>query len=311
MQQINSLNKNNFEEFFIIKLKLTTPPINMSQYEYEKYITTKEKLKETLSEFGVAIIPNVINEQEIENMKKGMWEYLEHITKKFPTPISRNQPESWKELYKLYPIHSMLLQHWGIGHAQFLWDLRQNEKILDIWSHLWNVKKENLLVSFDGASIHMPPETTGRGWFKEKKWLHSDQSFLRNDFECVQSWVTAYDVNEGDATLTFLESSHKYHNDFREKFHSIYPTTNEKENKKLKDDWYLLSVKEVKFYTQKGCVEKCIKCPAGSMVFWDSRTIHAGKEALQSREKPNFRCVGYICCTLKIIQSLRSLLILN
>ncbi len=33
------------------------------------------------------------------------------------------------------------------------------------------------------------------------------------------------------------------------------------------------------------------------MVFWDSRTIHAGREAIASRAVPNFRCVAYVCYT--------------
>jgi hypothetical protein len=47
----------------------------------------------------------------------------------------------------------MLLQQWGVGHAQALWDLRQNPKIIDIFSKLWGVPAKELLVSFDGASF--------------------------------------------------------------------------------------------------------------------------------------------------------------
>lgn len=39
---------------------------------------------------------------------------------------------------------------------------------------------------------------------------------------------------------------------------------------------------------------KYIYCPAGSMVFWDSRTVHAGSEAQLWREIPNFRMVSYV-----------------
>ena len=38
-----------------------------------------------------------------------------------------------------------------------------------------------------------------------------------------------------------------------------------------------------------------IVCPAGSLVLWDSRTMHAGKEPLKTRERRNFRCVVYLC----------------
>jgi len=54
----------------------------MDTYEYEKYITNSDNLKETLQKYGVAIIPNVINDTECNNTVNGMWEYFEHITQK-------------------------------------------------------------------------------------------------------------------------------------------------------------------------------------------------------------------------------------
>ena len=72
------------------------------------------------------------------------------------------------------------------------------------------------ICSFDGVSFQYP-ELTNRGWLK-KLWYHTDQSFLTPDFKCIQSWVTAYDVNKGDATLSFLEKSHKRHEEFQKKF---------------------------------------------------------------------------------------------
>ena len=34
--------------------------------------------------------------------------------------------------------------------AQFVWNLRQNEKVAGIYSKLWDTPKEELLTSFDG-----------------------------------------------------------------------------------------------------------------------------------------------------------------
>ena len=50
-------------------------------YEYEKYVCNKTNLKETLEEYGVAIIPSILNEEECNKMNSGMWDYFEHITK--------------------------------------------------------------------------------------------------------------------------------------------------------------------------------------------------------------------------------------
>jgi hypothetical protein len=253
-------------------------------YESEKYFTTLENLSSTLSEFGVAIIPSLLSEEECKEMEDGMWNTLETWTQNWEQPINRNIPESWKNIRDLFPKHSMLIQQYGLGHAQFIWNLRQNPKCINVFENIWNCSAENLLVSFDGASFHMPSETTKIGWHR-KTWFHTDQSYLRPNFECIQSWVTAFDVNDNDATLAIHEGSHKWHKEFQEKFGITD-----------KADWYKLENDEqIEFYKEKGCAEKYIKCPKGSMVLWDSRTIHCGVEPRKNRIAPNFRCVAYLC----------------
>jgi hypothetical protein len=253
-------------------------------YESTKYFTTKEFLKEILQTYGVAIIPNVLNTEECNSMLSGMWDYFEHISMSWEIPINRNNKDTWREFYKLYPLHSMLIQHWNVGHAQVSWDVRQNEKIVDVFSHFWGCKKEDLLVSFDGLSFHFPPEITKKGWNRNHLWLHCDQRFTENDFKCVQSWVTALDVHENDSTLAFLEGSHHYHKEFAET-NQITDHT----------DWYKLKEEEESFYREKGCLLKKICCPKGSLVFWDSRTIHCGVEANKERNVSTFRAVIYLC----------------
>ena len=256
----------------------------MSCYEYEKYVTNKEKMRETLEEYGVAIIPNVLDEKECDNMLSGIWNYFEHISQKWETPINKKDEKSWRGFYELFPSHSMLVQHWNIGHSQACWDVRQNEKVLDIYSYFWNCSKEELLCSFDGLSFNPPPEVTKKGWNRNNCWLHSDQSFTENVFKCLQGWVTALDVNEDDATLSFLEGSHNFHEHFAREFEITE-----------KDNWYKLDDIEKEFYYNNECYYRKIKCPKGSLVLWDSRTIHCGVEANKGRANPNFRAIIYTC----------------
>ena len=256
----------------------------MTCYEYEKYVTSKEKMRETLEEYGVAIIPNVLDEKECDNMLSGIWNYFEHITQEWETPINRNNEKSWRGFYELFPSHSMLVQHWNIGHSQACWDVRQNEKVLDIYSHFWNCSKEELLTSFDGLSFNIPPEVTKKGWNRNNCWLHSDQSFTENDFKCLQGWVTALDINEDDATLAFLEGSHNFHQHFAREFEITE-----------KNNWYKLDDIEKEFYYNNECYYRKIKCPKGTLVLWDSRTIHCGVEANKGRANPNFRAIIYTC----------------
>lgn len=275
-------------------------------YEYEKYKCMPQTMEETLKKYGVAIIPSVLNKDECNDMIKGMWETLEYITQDFENtktdggPIKREDESTWRSFYNLFPGHSMLVQHWGVGHAQYVWNVRQNPKILDIFSKIWKVSPKELLVSFDGVSYHLPPEKTGKGWYKPKEggWLHSDQSFTRNDFECIQSWVTAFDVNEGDASLVILEGSHLYHKEFSERF-----------DWSDRSDWGKLSQpSHYEFYEkEKGCNRTVIKCPKGSVVLWDSRTIHSGQEPVKTRKKCNFRSVVYLCYTPRYLASPKDL----
>ena len=256
----------------------------MSVYECEKYITDKENLKKTLNEFGVAIIPNVLSNEECDSMLSGIWDYFENISKSWDNPINRNNEKSWKGIYDLFPLHSMLIQHWNIGHSQVCWDIRQNLKLLEIYAYFWKCSIEELLVSFDGLSFSVPPETTNKGWNRNNCWLHCDQSFTDNSFKCIQGWVTALDINDDDATLSFLEKSHKFHKDFATQFEI-----------KDKSNWYKLDDIEKTFYYNNECSYKKIKCPKGSLVVWDSRTIHCGVEPNKGRLFPNFRAIIYIC----------------
>jgi hypothetical protein len=257
----------------------------------DKYHCTLETLQQTLDDFGVASLDNILASKECQQMQDDMWNFLEHASSKWRIPISRSNSSTWKEMKELWPLHTMLLKQFGIGQAQMLWNLRQNPKVIEPFARLWKTKPSDLLTSFDGASISLPPEETKRGWSTSSPlWLHTDQSYLRNGKECYQAWVTAYPVNKGDATLAVLEGGHKLHQSFREKFRIDAKTKGASKN------WFKYNSEHVQFYRQEHkCPLALIQCDAGSMVFWDSRLPHCGFQALREREKPNTRCVGYVC----------------
>ena len=270
-------------------------------YEFDKYAISIDNvgwqhigdaIKDNIASYGVAVIPKILNEDECESMKSGMLDFFEKITSNWDIPINRNDSSTFKQIYNLFPKHSMLIQNFGVGHSQVAWDIRQNLKIVNVFSKFWNVKPTELLTSFDGFSYHFPPEIMKRGYYRGNTWFHTDKSFMRPEFECLQSWVTANDVEEGDATLAFYESSNVYHQEFADEFGGDDVKTTLGSG-----DWYKLSKEQEKFYTDKGCVQKCIKCPKGSLVCWDSRTIHCGVESKRNRENSKSRAVIYTCYT--------------
>ena len=258
--------------------------IGESKYE----ATNVEDVKAKLKKYGVCYVPNVLTEEECVQMISGTWDFVEHLTQKDSAPVKRHKPDSWINLATLCPLADMLYHYWNAGHAQHLWDIRQNEKILKIFSLFWDCTPEDLLVSFDGFAFLPPPEVTDVGFAQANaKQYHLDQSLTRPYFDGIQSFVTAYDINENDATLSFYESSHLLIPEFIENF-----------GIRTEGDWVRFNPTEETFFASR-CKEVQIKCPAGSLVIWDSRTVHTPMKPMRNREISNTRCISYLSYSKK------------
>ena len=266
-----------------------------------KYFTTSEGLRSTLAQFGVAVIPSLVGYEKCLQIYDQVWKDLAYITQNWAHPISRDDASTWN-LYNFSATKGMLVQHHKIAHLQSAWDTRQTPEIAEVFRILW--QSEELLTSFDGIGISFPPEYSNRGW-DQTTLPHTDQSYVprpfvpfslsdhsepwiydtgENGFQSVQSWFTPLIVRPGDATLVFLESSHVHHARFG-KERGITELGN----------FYELSQTELDVYLSYGCTSGKIACPPGSLVLWDSRTIHRGAKPQRGRAEPNIRFVFYIC----------------
>lgn len=248
-----------------------------------------EDVRGVLEEHGVAVLPAWMDDAFCDRMEELAWKYLGEITAGWERPLRRDDPQSWRGIFRLGIKHGMLTQHFGVGQSELAWFVRQHPRVVDVFAKLWGVDPEDLLSSFDGASFHLPSETTSRGWFRQT-WYHCDHNVERPDFESAQGWVTANGVRREDATLAVLRGSHRYHQAFRERFGVT-----------SKGDWHKLTAEQVQWFKEEcGCVEERISCPRGSMVLWDSRTMHCGVEPLRERPDPNTRFVVYTCYTPRV-----------
>lgn len=250
-----------------------------------KYYTTSDKVKENIEKYGVAIVPGLLDKEECDKGISGMWDTFEYLTQNAPKPVNRNDNTSWKTTFDLSPSLGMIYGYYGLGHSQFIWDIRQNPKCINVFANMWGTS--DLISSFDGFSYHSSSSITGVD-YAPVEWYHTDQSYTKDYFEGVQSWVTLYDVNEGDATLVFLEYSHLYQQEIRDEF-----------NKNSLSDWNLLTEEEIEMYENYGCSEVNITCPAGSLVMWDSRLVHYGRLPDNDRVVDNTRAVIYLNYTPK------------
>jgi len=121
---------------------------------------------------------------------------------------------------------------------------------------------------------------------------------MKNGLQCVQGLVNMFDTREEDATLCVYLKSHlyfeKYANAQMENFTNRTNKTSKTDiEKEFKSDFVRLD--DLQFFKDRGCVELRIQCPAGSLVLWDSRTLHQGSQPLKTRQTPNIRSAIYIC----------------
>ena len=111
--------------------------------------------------------------------------------------------------------------------------------------------------------MHLPPERANTTFYKSTDdWFHMDQSLNNTNFDCIQGFISAYDVNDGDSTLSIYENSHKYQHLLSKYYNKSYP--NEFKNSKHQD-LYMLNSDDVFFYNNM-CQRINLKMTAGSLV---------------------------------------------
>jgi ectoine hydroxylase-related dioxygenase (phytanoyl-CoA dioxygenase family) len=234
-------------------------------------------LLQHLKIYGWAVVPNVLSKNEVIEAKRGFLDWL----KKFDLKFDVADPSTWTKK-NLLPAPRGIIQQFGIGQAQFMWDLRSKPAIIDIFAKLWATS--DLWVSFDGANLSVPFAQ------KEKSWPHVDQSPMREGFQCWQGAIALTDWSETKGTLIFYEKSHTDHSNIR--LGDTYRKTSyDKNYYQFKDE-----VEAQKHLTNP--VKKiAVQCSAGDFVLWDSRLIHWGKapEKPKKGDIPNYRMAAYIC----------------
>lgn len=250
-----------------------------SKYEARSH----EEIKTNINKYGICFVPKVLDSTEITNMITGTWDYFEHVTANDEEPILMSDPRSWSNIQTLFPSANMLFHKYSSGHSPHMWELRQNEKVLSIWSKLLNCNYKEMLVSFDGFSFLLPPEETNESWHNDNEtWYHVDQTLTVSEQRGFQSFITAYDINENDATIRFFEKSHLLTQNFVNKFGIIE-----------QGDWVRFNDEHVSWY-KSICPECDMICPAGSMVIWDSRLVHYGGKPRRGRANKNTKCTAYL-----------------
>lgn len=253
----------------------------------------QNKIQNELNKYGFCIVNNVLTELESSKMASDMANTLSYASQQMRKPFNVYDQTTFNTLREMLPTRGFIFQNFGFGQSQVCWDIRTNPRVINCFNDLYNTPLVNgvpdLLVSMDAFSFSTPPEMNNNKGFHKESWFHFDQSTMRTNFECVQGWVTGLDVNDGDATLVVMVGSHFYHKAYGETYGQV------------KDDW--VKVENTDFFKVRGCFEQRIICPKGSLVLWDSRTLHYGSAPLFGRKVQNYRSIVYVCYTPRSLSS--------
>jgi len=239
-----------------------------------------------LAEKGYTVIKNVVSLEKCEIYYQQIWKWLASLE----TGISLEDKNTWKTTNWPISIHG-ILQHYAVGQEQFVWDVRCQEEIIDVFEAIWGTRK--LLVSFDGLNISKPGKST-----HGNKWYHTDQksgrlespkgagfkmhkSLTEAKCYCIQGSLNLLPNGPSDGGLAVLERSHKIH----ENFFSANPQA----KAKVKSNWYKLEDEDYAFFND--CKEVKVCCDPGDILLWDSRAMHMAYKP----QGDLFRSVIYVC----------------
>lgn len=236
---------------------------------------------------GYAIIENVIPTQETDILRQRLW--TEYIEKAWPN-IKYNDRSTWNQHF---PIHNVSCIVAGpVGQTQVMWDIRQDPRVVNIFSQIWNVKPEELIVSFDGISLMCPPEI--RKPPTSEPWPHVDQSLtfntaipkflgksnVKSDPWTIQGQFLFEDSGDKDGGFYCLPKSHLQFNEFM-KYLNTPKNSDECHN----------SI----FSFFKHLTKTHVTAKKGSLILWDSRNVHWNQHPELPRKDPLVRTVGFIC----------------
>ena len=250
----------------------------------EQYEPKYSPVFESLREHGYVVIPAILTPDECTAMQTEVWAWLESLD----VGITRDNVDTWAPKHWISMIHG-IIKGYGVGQQPFMWKLRTHKRVQRVFQKLWGTK--HLVCSFDGMSIHRPKElvpsiqgaTKRADADKPTSWMHVDHT-PENPHQSVQSFVSLYENTAEDGCLMVYDGSHKL-------FDELFAT----KQQKPRDNWYRYTPEDHAWMQDRGCKLVRVAAPIGSMVLWNSKTVHSSAYAMEDRAKPTMRMVLYAC----------------
>ncbi|KAM0426392.1 hypothetical protein ACHAPT_008438 [Fusarium lateritium] len=228
---------------------------------------------------GYAVVPGVISKEKALAYQKAAFDWLKSFDN---DALDLSDRSTWTPANLPHISNFNIFTHYGVAHERFIWDIRLEPGIIDVFAKLWDTRE--LLVSFDGLNItlphrpeHVPPQS----------WPHVDQSPFRHGLQCIQGIASFSKSGPEDGGLTVYPGSHK----LIEKFFAEHTDKADWSRK----DFYTFKNDQIAWFEEQGYKPHKVTAEPGDLIIWDSRLIHWGAEPTPAGD--TIRTITYVSYT--------------
>jgi hypothetical protein len=215
--------------------------MNYSKFSPPTFNTNSDEALNFLDNNGYVVFSNILSSNEKTDFFNCFKDDMLTLSPNF----NINDNKTW--IIKNYPgmFGKGMCVFNGIGQSNFMWYLRTNKAIQNIYRKLYITNE--LVTSFDGCSIFCSNKQ------KSKSWHHVDQN-PNNTLQSYQGSYNFYPVTEKSSGFVLAPKSHS----------QFVPEVNHSK------DWIMLE-KDNEWHSK---VVK-LMIPGNCFTIWNSKTIHA------------------------------------
>eukprot|EP00730_Choanoeca_flexa_P008762 TRINITY_DN12533_c0_g2_i2.p1 TRINITY_DN12533_c0_g2~~TRINITY_DN12533_c0_g2_i2.p1 ORF type:complete len:379 (+),score=65.46 TRINITY_DN12533_c0_g2_i2:75-1211(+) len=225
-------------------------------------VDAHERIKSHLNDDGYVVVTDLYSAAECQSMIN---EFESLARKLRPEWIDDDDRLQFKHQDFLCSFKGGMGHIGPVHHQQYVWDIRQDERIVGAFAAVYNVEPTELYVSMDSLCIR-EPNTVAADDAAMREWYHTDQTYSY-DFACIQGMVTLRDMPKDESPLRVWPGAHR--KELLKHLTKEGNTTNYR---------HIDKSDEAKLDQHFPDLRKRFKvdAPQGSIVLWDSRLPHMG-----------------------------------
>jgi len=242
-----------------------------------------DRVRSTLAEHGVCLVIDVLNEQECSHFEN-LWnadllnvlgaakvDANKAAMQRFREEGMKAWPQSWSRAIGKKGVASQR----GLPHGAFAWNCRMHSEVRKTFANIFETSVDDLAVGLDcifWSSADTPPSESNT------EWLHCDQNHRTGlTWPCVQGvlYVWPSETENSSTTVVWPGSHHEvYDRIMRDRTAIKRGRSIDGQSVKLSHLSDCILREELTNEAMVAC--RRVPCPSGSLLLWDSRTIHQG-----------------------------------